>query len=56
MCPESALIMVAGGGPPPTALANDAHMQAEPEITSSMSWHTNIKHVPDQDRDREQLS
>jgi hypothetical protein len=29
-------------------------MQAEPDLMSSLSWHTDVKHVPDQDRDPEQ--
>ena len=43
--------------PPPRATpANDAHMEAEPDPTSSMSWHTDVKYVPDQDKGQAILS
>jgi hypothetical protein len=31
-------------------------METEPGPASSMSWHTNVKHVPDQDTPRVPLT
>jgi hypothetical protein len=40
-CPEPVVESIPG--------ANKAHMEAEPDPASSMSWQTDVKHVLDQD-------